>query len=208
MMGSHLHVVYRVHDPATRNEQWSSYSFPFGVYVEGSSLDQVRSEFRVAATELPPDVRELTVIEHLEQPLVPGAYIRVAVDRRTLDRDDTARDLRSSLTVPAQFDDFRDTMPTAATGDAVMIACVPDDTLGWVFEQMTDHDAVGVCAQGPESGASQLVWWSFLVGGAADEVDPTALETLASAGLSAGSTVAEFMRVDSAPTGRRVLSAS
>jgi hypothetical protein len=114
--------------------------------------------------------------------------------------------MHSSLTVPVQFDDFRIRMPTAATGDAVMIACVPDDRLGWVFEQMTDHDAVGICALGPETTRNRLVWWSFLVGGAVDEIDPAATGTLAGAGLSAGSTVAEFMRADAAPTGRRILS--
>jgi hypothetical protein len=47
-----------------------------------------------------------------------------------------------------------------------MIACVSDDRLGRVFEQMTDHDAVGICALGPETSRNRLVWWSFLVGGA------------------------------------------
>ena len=204
---TNLHVVYRVHDPGTRSEQWASYSFPYSIYVEGATLDEVRSEFRVAIADAPAGVRGLTAIEHLERPLAPGAYIRVAVDRRTLDRDDTAQAMYSSLTAPAQFDDFRNTMPTAATGDVVMIACVPDDTLGWIFEQMTEHDAIGICARGPDAGATRLVWWSFLVGGGAD-VDPTALETLAVAGLSAESTIAEFMRIEATPTGRRVLSAA
>lgn len=202
---SDLHVVYRVHDPGTRREQWASYSFPHSIYVEGATLDEVRSEFRAAAADLPTEVRKRSLIEHLERPLAPGAYIRVAVDRRTLDRDEVAQIMHSSLTVPDQFDDFRTRLPTAATGDAVMIACVPGDRLGWVFEQMTDHDAVGICALGPGASGNRLVWWSFLVGGAVDGIDPIAMGTLAGAGLSAGSTVGEFMRADAAPTGRRIL---
>jgi hypothetical protein len=201
-----MHVVYRVHDPGTRHEQWSSYSFPYGIYVEGSTMDEVRSELRAAMGDAPSEIRGLAVIEHLERPLVPGAYVRVAVDRRTLDREQIAQAMQSSLTVPAQFDDFRATMPIAATGDSVMIACVPDDTLGWVLEQMTEHDAVGICADGPEVRTkNRLVWWSFLVGSEAEDFDQTTLETLASAGLTAASTVAEFMRVDANSTGRRVL---
>jgi hypothetical protein len=202
---SNLHVVYRVHDPGTRDEQWVSYSFPHSIYVEGPTLDEVRSEFRAAVADPSTEVRERSLIEHLERPLAPGAYIRVAVDRRTLDRDEVAQIMHSSLTVPEQFDDFRARMPMASTGDAVMIACVSDDRLGWVFEQMTDHDAVGICALGPETSRNRLVWWSFLVGGAVNGIDPTAMGTLAGAGLSAGSTVAEFMRADAAPTGRRIL---
>ena len=202
---SNLHVVYRVHDSGTRTEQWTSYSFPFSIYVEGSTLEEVRSELSEALESAPPNVRELSLIEHLEQPLVPGAYMRTAVDRRTLDREATGQTMRSSLAVPSQFDDFRATMPVAATGDAVMIACVPQDTLSWVFEQMTDHDAVGICAQGPGAGTSRLVWWSFIIGGEAEDRNTTALETLASAGLSASSTVAEFMSATSTSTGHRIL---
>ena len=152
---SNLHVVYRVDELATPREQWSSYSFPFGIYVTGVTLDEVRSEFRAAAEFALPNLHEFTVIEHLERPLAPGAYIRTAVDRQMLDRDATASLMRSSLQIVDQWRDFQDKVPAAATGDTVMIACVAADRLGWIFEQMSADDSVGICAPGPAAGRSR-----------------------------------------------------
>jgi hypothetical protein len=72
---SNLHVVYRVHDPGTRDEQWVSCSFPRSIYIEGPTLDEVRSEFRAAVADPSTEVRGRSLIEHLERPLAPGAYI-------------------------------------------------------------------------------------------------------------------------------------
>lgn len=202
---STLHAVYRVDDLGTPREQWSSYSFPLGVYVSGATLDEVRAEFRAAAAFAIAELDRLTVIEHLERPLVPGAYIRTAIDRRTLDRDATERAMRGSLQMVDQWRDFHDAMPSAATGDAVMIACVPDDRLSWVLEQMSEHDAIGLCALGPATEGGQLIWWSFLVGRLADARDLGRLEPLSSAGLDEGATVSEFMRATASTTGRQLI---
>ena len=200
-----LHVVYRVDEPATPREQWSTYSFPIGIYVTGTTLDEVRSEFRAAAAFALPNLDEFTVIEHLERALAPGAYIRVAVDRRMLDRDATVALMRSSLQVVDQWRDFQDRVPPAATGDTVMIACVADDRLGWIFEQMSDHDAIGVCAPGPAAGEGQFVWWSFILGQYAADATSSDLESLAAAGLDVDSTVSDFMQTTASSTGRQLV---
>lgn len=204
---SNLHVVYRVDDPGTRREQWSSYSFPYGIHTVGTTLAEARAEFRSAAAFGLSDFDELTVAEHLERPLVPGAYIRTAVDRRTLDREATERAMRASLQVVDQWRDFQETLPPAATGDAVVIACVPDDRLSWIFEQMSGHDAVGLCTLGPATSAAQLVWWSFVVGELA-VTTPAATQPLADAGLFGDSTVSEFMQTTASRTGRQLAAGS
>ena len=203
-----LHVVYRVDEPATPREQWSTYSFPLGIYVTGTTLDEVRSELRAATAVALPNPDEFTVIEHLERPLAPGAYIRVAVDRRMLDRDATAALMRSSLQLVDQWRDFQDGVPPAATGDVVMIACVADDRLGWIFEQMSAHDAVGICAPGPAAGEGQFIWWSFILGQHAADAHSTHLESLAAAGLDVESSVSYFMRTTASSTGRKRVVAS
>jgi hypothetical protein len=205
---NNLHVVYRVDEPATPREQWSTYSFPFGIYVTGTTLDEVRAEFRTAAAFALSNLDEFRVTEHLERPLTPGAYIRVAVDRRMLDRDATAALMRSSLQLVDQWQDFQGRVPPAATGDTVMIACVADDRLGWIFEQMSDHDAVGICAPGPAAGAGQFIWWSFILGQYGAGTSATDVESLASAGLDVDSTVSEFMQTTASSTGRQLLPAS
>lgn len=144
---------------------------------------------------------------HIERPLVRGAYIRVAVDRSMLDRDTTAERMRGSLTRADQRDDFIATLPVAATGDAIMIVCTPADRLGWVLDQMSEFDTVGVCAAGPALPSGSLVWWSFIVGHRAAGNTGRDLETLASAGLSRDSTVVEFMAANQTATGRALVGA-
>lgn len=174
----------------------------------GATLDEVRSEFHSAAAFARPDLDELTVIEHLERPLAPGAYIRTAVDRRTLDRDRTARLMRASLQVVDHWRDFQSKIPEAATGDAIVIACVPDDRMRWISEQMSDHDTIGLCAPGPSAGAGQFIWWSFILGQHAAAASIQAVESLADAGLSDDSTVSEFMRATATTTGRQLVGSS
>lgn len=203
---TNLHVVYRVDDPGSADEQWSTYSFPHGIFVAGSTLDEVRAEFRDAATALP-DFDSVAIREHLERPLVRGAYIRVAVDRRMLDRDETADMMRRSVSVLDQREDFLATLPVAATGDAVMIACQRTDRLRWVFEQMSEHDTVGVCASGPSTEAGEFIWWSFIAGLHAERLGDKPLESLASGGLTSDSSVVEFMRANKSATGRALVAA-
>lgn len=203
---TNLHVVYRVDDPSSADEQWSSYSFPHGIYVAGATLDEVRAEFREAAVTLP-SFDALTIREHLERPLVRGAYIRVAVDRQMLDRDETAAMMRRSVSIMDQREDFLATLPVAVTGDAIMIACQATDQLGWVFEQMSDHDTVCVCASGPSTEAGGFIWWSFIVGQHAARLGDKPLESLASGGLTSASTVVEFMRNNKTATGRALVDA-
>jgi hypothetical protein len=201
-----LHVIYRVDDDGA-GEEWSAYSFPHSIYAGGSSLAETRDEFMRAAKLALGGLDQVTVIEHLEEQLIPGAYIRLALDRRIIERGEIAAIMKRSLAVPGQRDDFERQMPLAATGDAVVVACLPHDRLGWVFEQMNDHDALAVCGRGPVVGTAQSAWWSFISGPEAEVPGGPPLESLASAGLGADSTVSDFMRVNSTATGRSLATA-
>jgi hypothetical protein len=99
-------------------------------------------------------------------------------------------------------------MPLMATGDAVLIVCLPADRLGWVFEQppqMGDHDAIAVCTRGELVGTFRKAWWSYIAG--PDTIVPRGrpAESLASAGLAADSTVTEFMQANETATGRTLV---
>jgi hypothetical protein len=204
-----LHVVYRLDDPGTATEQWSAYSYPTSIYTSGSTLDEVRAEFREAARftfgERWEDPQALAVVEHLERPLTPNAYIRTAVDTHLLDRDQVATAMRRSLSVAQQREDFGRHAPTSATGDAVVIACVAEDRLSWIFEQMGEADAVAVAAVGPAVATHQLVWWSFLAGASAPSRTDAPTESLADVGLTAGSTIGDFARASRSATGRTLV---
>lgn len=203
---SNLHVVYRV-DHGDGADDWSTYSYPHGIYVGGSTLDEVRAEFQAAAASTI-GREEITLVEHLERPLIPGAYVRIGLDRHMLDRDETAQAMRETLTVGLQRDDFQARMPLAATGDAVMIACVHSDRLRWVFGQMGDHDGIALCARGDAAGSHRPVWWSFIAGPRAVVPGGRPTESIAAAGLTADSTVIEFMNVNETATGRTLLGAA
>ncbi|GAA1202276.1 hypothetical protein [Pseudonocardia alaniniphila] len=205
---SNLHVIYRQDEGEGGSEEWSAYSYPHSIYAAGLSVDEARAEFREAAKFALGDLDQITLVEHIERPLVPGAYIRVAVDRRMLDRDETAKVMGTSLKYSHQLKDFEVTMPLAATGDAVVIACVPSDQLGWIFEQMNDYDAVAVCALGPTVGNMQSAWWSYLAGPEAIVPGDRPQQSLAAGGLSSKSTISDFMRANATATGRTLVGAA
>jgi hypothetical protein len=190
-----LHVIYReavtvkVDAPG-----WTTYSYPDSIYAAGPSLEQVRTEFLDAA-RFHFDDEELSgvsLFEHVETLLVEGVYARVAVDRRTLDRDAAVAAVRRSFTVAHQLEDFTDSALVAATGDTVIVACTPADRLGWLFEQMGPHDALQICVAGP----GELVWWSAIAHlNALGPPSVAAQPTIADLGLNDSSTVADLMRL-------------
>ncbi len=149
-----VHVVYR-QSPSEGSVEWSTYSYPQSIYVGGPSLEHLRAEFLEAARSHFDDdqLSQVTLFEHIETPLVDGAYVRVAVDQRTRDRETAATAMRRSLTVDEQRQDFAESALIAATGDAVVVACTPTDRLGWLFDQMGSHDALQITVAGPALSA-------------------------------------------------------
>lgn len=199
---SNLHVIYR-RDRVSDGEQWGTYSHPHGIYTAAATLVEARAEFREAARfSLGADeFDQAALLEHLEQPVpgLDGVFIRTAIDRPTLDRDAASATMQRALTDPAQRARLEERSPLAASGDIVIVACVPTDTLGWVLGQMGPSDALVVCAQISDVG----MWWSFLAGERA-VVDIETTETLADADLGFEATISDLMRDDATSSGRRV----
>jgi hypothetical protein len=190
-----VHVIYREALTVKADvPRWSTYAYPDSIYAAGASLEQVRAEFLDAA-RFHFDDEELggvSLFEHVETLLVGDAYVRVAVDQHTRDRDAAVAAVRRSFTVAHRLEDFTDSALVAATGDAVIFACVPTDRLGWLFEQTGPHDALQICVAGP----SELVWWSAIAHIDALGPPPVASQpTIVGLGLNDSSTVADLMRL-------------
>jgi hypothetical protein len=202
-----LHVIYRLEQPAKPGEpeHWATYSYPIPIYVSGTNIESVRSAFREAVEfAFGEDTQEYQLVEHLERPLVDGAYVRTAVDRRYLDRAQTAQAFERTLSDRAQRTDFARTAPMSGSGDTVVVAVTGNDRLGWLMEQMNDHDSLVVCLLGP----GDMVWWSYIAGQHAELANLRTGSTLADDGLDADSTVSELITKDSSHAGRLVSAAS
>lgn len=188
---TNLHVIYRLEERVSPGvpERWSTYSYPVSIYVGGSNLAEARAEFREALDDMSDLLDEqYELVEHLERPLVDGAYIRIAIDRSNLDRAETAQRFESALGDLKQRRDFSARAPLSASGDTVVVACVGRDKVGWLMEQMNEHDSLVICI----ATGTPLVWWTWLAGRQAT-INEKDRGTLDDAGLTAESTVSDFV---------------
>lgn len=183
-----LHVIHR-REPGLA-EQWSVYSFPESVYTGGSSPAEARSRFREAAEYGIDDFADHVLVEHIEEPLTERAFIRTAVDRHSLDRREAAKLFAGSLTLAEQAAAFDRDAPSAADGTAVVVACIPTDTVRWVLEQMGEKDALSICVAQP----GDMVWWSYLAHQFAELPEHSSTESLADADLEVDATLSELIR--------------
>lgn len=192
---TNLHVIYRLEERVSPGvpERWAAYSYPVSIYAAGSNIAEVRAEFREVfedMVEVLGDEYELR--EHLERPLVDGAYVRTAIDRSNLDRAETAQLFEGTLNSLVQREDFAARAPMSGTGDTVVVACVGKDKIGWLMEQMNEHDSLVICL----STVTPIVWWTWLAGAQA-KLNEASEGTITDAGLTPDSTVSDFVRADS-----------
>lgn len=209
-----LHVIYRVDDEGTPDELWTTYSFPEGIYATDDTLQRTRLAFHQAAeVHFPRDeFAALDVTEHIERPIVDDIYVRVAVDRHSLDRDLAAAALRASLTVSSRASeirsDFAASMWPTMAGERVILACVARDSILWALEQTAPADSIGVCTAGPTvPGQGTFIAWVPLVREGAVTTPPAGaseIESLADGGLVLTSTVGELLTAQVLPGDRPV----
>lgn len=160
-MPNRQHVFFRF-DPSS-SPQWTFYSTPASVIGGGASLAEAR-EAAQAALRFSLDTNELPEIcEYTEREAVPGAWIRVALDAHRIDRQEAFDVLQSALHSAPEgtFDAY------AATGDVIIVPCEPTDTVGFVTDQMTRHDALWVALNDPD-----YIHWVALHGTEAEGADP------------------------------------
>lgn len=132
-----------------------------------------------------------TIVVHVEREIRADVFLRRALDERAADR------LQAYDHVNRMFAAHPDEVAPlldqpAAGGEAILIVAEPDDTLGWVAGQMSDHDAVWlVCfTRGPGVNG---VMWTPLIGHRAEGRNDRELGTFADWGLSAQSTVSDLV---------------
>jgi hypothetical protein len=213
-LSKNLHVVYRADELAT-GRQWSCYSFPESIYAGGPDLPGLRKEFKELAISTlgPAAFKRRNLIEHEERAMYRGVYGRVAHDAHLKERTDLIKNFSVTMVsgdqaMPHRLELAR-VLPVSASGDRIVIACRPDDTIRWVLEQTGPQDAVAVCMTGPTfpSAGIFLPWTTLL----REEVELDAearagVESLADAGLGLDSTISNLIMADiRAATRRRML---
>ncbi len=187
-MSEPLHVIYR-HEPTSDGEPtWHSYSYPTAVYASGYALEDLREAFREAVAFHYGETPVPQLVEHLEHQAAPGVFLRVAVDRQTLDRDYVESTMRAALTRESVHRPRFAAEQVSASGDIVVVCAVASDRLGWVFEQMGEHDALHIAMAVSDFGVNIAT-----VAGPSGIPDPTGSLTLNEVGLSSESTIGEFM---------------
>lgn len=199
-----FHVVYRSYDQGPEEPKWAVYSFPAGVYIDEESLTAARTEFHEAAWDLfGSTLRSVPILEHLEHLACEDVYLRVAVDRHSVDRHDVARAfsgwLRGGPDAAQRRQQFRAQAPRSASGDWIVVACVARDSISWLIEQMDPHDAIAVCATGALTADRLQLPWTFLVRDQDSSLEPPAVEGIARLsewGLDVNSTVGELLAQD------------
>lgn len=151
------------------------FSTPSGCVGGGNTLEEARNSYRsalarvlgVSEDQLP------TVVEHLETS-VDGVSLRTRLGAEPDDRA-YGRMFVEMLLRGRAMDGFRTYLesPTTASGTPSVVIVQPDDTVGFILDQMTAHDALWivypqsdetiewVAIFGPEAEGADLLLYSF-----------------------------------------------
>ncbi len=140
------------------------------------------------APEVP---RAVHVLRRFETPEGDEFMISVANDADKDARAEVARRLTGVMSDEPQRLDLLSKVPRLPTGEALFVAVVPTDRLGWVWEQLDERDGTAtiVAAVGDEGG----MIWSNSTGFATrsdDFEDPVTMEEL---GLTEDSLVGDLV---------------
>ncbi len=152
--------------------------------------------------ELPP------VVEHMEVPVGPDVWVRTAKDDEAAEREEVAIRFNTiySLDPSAMQNLARDAI--ASTGDAVVVAVLPTDTVHFVLNQMSDNDALYVVMTIDDLAPNMSACWVMMLGGSRAEVTslrPT--ETLGDAHIDGTSTMLDLQRQSGWKEARETLAA-
>ncbi|MGQ4616830.1 hypothetical protein [Nocardia sp. R7R-8] len=129
------------------------------------------------------------ICEHTERPIVPGVFIRTALDEHQLDRSE-AFDVLVPLFADRHVAEFERLFEhTRASGDVVAVVCEPSDDLAFLLDQITPYDAIWMVLNG-----SDLVALYAIGGSLAANPTEAAGTSLAELGVDASTPVLEFVR--------------
>ncbi|MDV8021995.1 hypothetical protein [Rhodococcus sp. IEGM 1330] len=192
-----IHGVVYTYD-ADASPSWTYQTLPKALVGFGDDVASVRTSFkrRSARHPRPADSsRRSAVAEYVEFRLTPGFRLRYQLDSHQAERRAAAeafvKTTRHALLT--RWDIAR--MGLTASGDAVVVAALPDDTIDSVLEQMDPEDNFVITLAMHDRVRDHVV---SLVSGVSREHAKLPvgrrMETLKAAGLSASSTVEQLMK--------------
>ena len=114
--------------------------------------------------------------------------IRVARDEKFEARWHVGQQLTAALNIAGQLHAML-SVPRRPTGELLFICAEPSDTVGWIVEQLNDHDAACVVV----GVASELIRTQFFGSGPSDSADEPWVR-LADMGWSDRTTLSEIIR--------------
>jgi predicted RNase H-like HicB family nuclease len=133
-----LHVIVRDEDGA-----WGGWSpnAP-GFFIAASSAEELRDQLSDAvrywaSQTLPAEERTTVTVEvHVEERTQEKFVTRVAQDELLQERVEVRNRVHRALTVPEQADLLATQTPENVSGERLIVAVAPSDTLAWLGEQM------------------------------------------------------------------------
>lgn len=181
-------VVYRL--CLDGGPKWQYYSMPESVLGGADALADAKRDYRDAlafALDVERDALP-RIREHTERPIVPGVYIRTALDEHQADRAEAFDVLVPGFTSEHTAEVEKLFAHTAASGDVVAVVCEPSDDVGFLLDQITPHDVVWLVLNGPG-----LVAWRAIGGPLAANPTEVVASTLADLGVGQSTPILEFM---------------
>ncbi|MDJ0426006.1 hypothetical protein QNA19_08760 [Rhodococcus fascians] len=191
-----VHAFYS-HDPE-QTPEWAYRSHPISCYGLADSLRAARLDFREALQFSLDDGEDApNLVEHVETRHPLGFWIRVRIGEQPDAgwRDYVARVLANTIDARTRGgrDVNTDTWGTTATGEPVVVACLPIDTIESVIDQLQPSESCAIALAFPfRDEGLEVSWVSGIIREHAEPIDRP-VETLKQAGLSPDSTIEDFM---------------
>lgn len=191
-----VHAFYSF--DADQTPQWAYRSHPISCYGLADSLREARLDFREALEfSLEEGESKPDLIEHVEQRHPLGFWTRVRLGERPDQdwRDYVARVFVNTINHAVQNGQKPEmaTWGATATGEPVVVACLPIDTIDSVIDQLQPDESCAIALSFPlQAEGLEVSWVSGIIRELAAPITrPT--ESLREAGLSTDSTIEEFM---------------
>lgn len=202
-----VHVIYS-HEPGAE-PSWTYRSHPIACFGMADSLPEAREDFSEAlALTLDEGEQAPEVVEHLERRHPAGFWIRIQLTPDARERDYAARIFLSTW---GQSGEPRNRPPRLIErtrtdiGEPIMIACLPEDTIGSVVEQLNTNESCAVLLSFSDLREGiEGSWVSGIARGEAAASADYPAASLDEQGLTRNSTMREMMEhaVKAAGVGR------
>lgn len=183
------HVIYSM--DSAQQPVWIYRTLSGGSYGSGASLNEVQARYR--SRRNPDHTGQIDVIEHIEIRHSPGYWLRYQLREDNREGDYPARVFLATTMHEGVSKADLSRWGLAGNGEPLVIACLPDDTIISVLDQITDYDtAVVTTTIGDPQRDGYISAVSALSGSWAGRTKAR-FQTLAESGLGVNSTILELM---------------